>query len=51
LCIEAIAVPKVQRTETVRKRAVELCGLLGRWRTSPAVKDFADRLRGYVLLT
>ena len=49
LCIEAIAVPEVQRTETVRKRAVELYGLLGRWRTNPAVKDFADRLRGYEL--
>jgi tetratricopeptide (TPR) repeat protein len=49
LCIEAIAVPEVQRTETVRKRAVELYGLLGRWRTNPAVKDFADRLRSYEL--
>ena len=50
LCIEAIAVPQAQRTETVDKRAVELYGLLlGRWRTSPAVKDFADRLRGYEL--
>jgi transcriptional regulator with XRE-family HTH domain len=49
LCIEAIAVPGVQRTETVRKRAVELYGLLDPWRTIPAVKDFADRLRGYEL--
>jgi hypothetical protein len=49
LCIEAIAVPEAQRTETVRKRAVELCRLLGPWRTNPAVKDFADRLRGYAL--
>jgi len=49
LCIEAIAVPKAQRTETVRERAVELCRLLGHWRTIPAVKDFADRLRGYKL--
>jgi len=48
-CIEAIAVPEVQQTETVRKRAVELYGLFGRWRTNPAVKDFADRLRGYEL--
>jgi transcriptional regulator with XRE-family HTH domain len=48
-CIEAIAVPEAQRTETVRKRAVELCRLLGHWRTIPAVKDFADRLRGYEL--
>jgi transcriptional regulator with XRE-family HTH domain/tetratricopeptide (TPR) repeat protein len=47
--IEAIAVPQAQRTETVRKRAVELYRLLGRWRTSPAVKDLADRLRGYEL--
>jgi transcriptional regulator with XRE-family HTH domain len=49
LCIEAIAVPEAQRTETVGKRAVELYGLFGRWRTNPAVKDFADRLRGYEL--
>jgi transcriptional regulator with XRE-family HTH domain len=50
LGIEAIAVPEAQRTETVRKRAVELYRLLGRWRTIPAVKDLADRLRGYELL-
>ena len=49
LSIEAIAVPEAQRTETVRKRAVELYRLLGRWRMSPAVKDLADRLRGYEL--
>ena len=49
LGIEVIAVPQAQRTETVRKRAVELYRLLGRWRTSPAVKDLADRLRGYDL--
>jgi transcriptional regulator with XRE-family HTH domain/tetratricopeptide (TPR) repeat protein len=49
LGIEAIAVPEVQRTETVRKRAVVLYGLLGRWPTISAVKDFADRLRGYEL--
>jgi hypothetical protein len=49
LCIEAIAVPEVQRTETVRKRAMELYRLLGPWRTIPAVKGFADRLRGYEL--
>jgi hypothetical protein len=49
LCIEAIAVPEVQRTETVRKRAIELHRLLGPWRTIPAVKGFADRLRGYEL--
>ena len=49
LCIEAIAVPKVQRTETVRKRAMELYRHLGPWRTIPAVKGFADRLRGYEL--
>jgi transcriptional regulator with XRE-family HTH domain len=49
LGIEAIAVPEAQRTETVRKRAVELYRLLGRWRMSPAVKDLADRLRGYQL--
>ena len=49
LCIEAIVVPEVQRTETVRKRAMELFRLLGPWRTVPAVKAFADRLRGYEL--
>ena len=49
LGIEAIAVPEAQRTETVRKRAVELYRLLGRWHMSPAVKDLADRLRGYEL--
>jgi hypothetical protein len=49
LCIEAIAVPEVQRTETVRKRAMELYRLLGPWRTIPAVKGFADRLRRYEL--
>jgi transcriptional regulator with XRE-family HTH domain len=49
LGIEAIAVPEAQRTETVRKRAVDLYRLLGRWRTSPAVKELADRLRGYEL--
>ncbi len=49
LCIETIAVPEAQRTETVRKRAVELRRLLGRWRTIPAVKDFAEQLHGYEL--
>ena len=49
LCIETIAVPEAQRTETVRKRAVELRRLLGHWRTIPAVKDFADELHGYEL--
>ncbi len=49
LGIEAVAVPEGQRTETVRKRAVELCRLLDNWRTIPAVKDFAERLRGYEL--
>jgi len=38
-----------QRTETVRTRATELAQLLGRWRTTPAVKDFAERLRRYKL--
>jgi transcriptional regulator with XRE-family HTH domain len=46
---QAIAVPHLQRTETVRKRAVELCQLLDGWRTTPAVKDFAERLREYQL--
>jgi transcriptional regulator with XRE-family HTH domain len=49
LGIQAIAVPNQQRTETVRTRAVELCHLLDTWRTTPAVKDFAERLREYKL--
>jgi transcriptional regulator with XRE-family HTH domain len=50
LGIEALAVPEAQRSETVRKRAVELGQVLGRWGTMPTVKDFAERLRGYELL-
>jgi transcriptional regulator with XRE-family HTH domain len=46
---QAIAVPQEQRTETVRKRAVELYQLLDTWRATPAVKDFAERLREYQL--
>ncbi len=46
---EAIAVSEAKRTETVRKRAVEVCQLLDDWRTTPAVKDFAERLRAYEL--
>jgi hypothetical protein len=49
LGIQAITVPHLQRTETVRKRAVELYQLLDSWRTIPAVKDFADQLREYQL--
>ena len=49
LGIQAIAVPHQQRTETVRTRAVELCQLLDSWRATPAVKEFAERLRGYQL--
>jgi hypothetical protein len=49
LGIQAIAVPAAQRTETVRKRAVELLELLGDWHATPAVKDFADRLGDYQL--
>jgi transcriptional regulator with XRE-family HTH domain len=49
LGIQAIAVPHGQRTETVRTRAVELCQLLDTWRTTPAVKEFAERLREYKL--
>jgi hypothetical protein len=49
LGIQAIAVPQEQRTETVRKRAVELYQLLDTWHTTPAVKDFAERLRAYQL--
>jgi transcriptional regulator with XRE-family HTH domain len=46
---QAIAVPDQQRTETVRTRATELAQLLDRWRTTPAVRDFAERLRDYKL--
>lgn len=49
LGIQAISVPPQQRTETVRERAMELSQLLHTWRTSPAVKDFAERLRAYEL--
>jgi tetratricopeptide (TPR) repeat protein len=49
LGIQGITVPPQQRTETVRKRAVELSQLLDTWRMTPAVKDFAERLRGYEL--
>jgi transcriptional regulator with XRE-family HTH domain len=49
LGIQAIAVPHLQRTETVRKRAVELRQFLDSWRTTPAVKEFAERLREYQL--
>lgn len=50
LGIQAIAVPEGQRTETVRKRAVELLQLLNDWRATDAVKDFAERLHQYELL-
>jgi transcriptional regulator with XRE-family HTH domain len=49
LGIQAISVPHQQRTETVRTRAVELSQLVETWRTTPAVKDFNDRLREYKL--
>jgi hypothetical protein len=49
LGIEAVVVPEAQRTETVRKRAMELCQLLGTWNELPAVNDFAERLREYQL--
>jgi hypothetical protein len=49
LGIQAISVSPQQRTETVRKRAVEVSQLLHTWRTSPAVKDFVERLRAYEL--
>jgi hypothetical protein len=47
LGVQAIAVPQGQRTETVRKRAVELLRLLENGRVTAAVKDFAERLRDY----
>lgn len=47
LGVEAITVPQAQRNDTVRKRAGELLELLADWRMTPAVKDFAERLRGY----
>lgn len=49
LGIQAIAVPEGQRTETVRKRAVELLRLLDGWRGTAAVQDFAERLHQYEL--
>jgi transcriptional regulator with XRE-family HTH domain len=47
LGVQAIAVPLGQRTETIRKRAVELLRLLENGRATAAVKDFAERLREY----
>ena len=47
--IEVMAVPDVQRTETVRKRATELVELLVAWRAVPAVKEFTERLHEYRL--
>ncbi len=47
LCLEVVSVPEEQRTETVRKWAAEVLGLLGTWRSMPAVKEFAERLREY----
>jgi hypothetical protein len=49
LGIQAIAVPHQQRTQTVRTRAVELGQLLDTWRTTPAVREFAERLREHQL--
>jgi transcriptional regulator with XRE-family HTH domain len=49
LGIQAIAVPRGQRTETVHRRAVELLRLLDDWRTTAAVRDFAERLHEYDL--
>ncbi len=47
LAAVTVAVPEAQRTDTVRKRALELWVLLGRWHAMPPVKEFGDRLRGY----
>ncbi len=49
LGIEVVTVPEGQRTETVRKRGIELLELLGDWPSLPAVSDFAERLREYRL--
>jgi len=47
LGVEAMSVPEAQRNDTVRKRARELRELLADWRSTPAVKEFSDRLRDY----
>lgn len=47
LGLEVLNVPEGQRTETVRKWAAEVVQLLGPWRTTPAVKEFAEQLREY----
>jgi transcriptional regulator with XRE-family HTH domain len=44
---EVLGVPAAQRTDTAKKRAVELWGLLADWPTIAAVQDFGDRLRSY----
>jgi transcriptional regulator with XRE-family HTH domain len=49
LGIEVLAVPEGQRTETVRKRGMELLELLDAWRAVPAVQDFTERLHEYRL--
>lgn len=49
LGLEVMGVPDGQRTKTVRKRGAELLEFLGRWRTTPAVKDFTEGLREYRL--
>jgi ATP/maltotriose-dependent transcriptional regulator MalT len=47
LGLEVMNVPDGRRTETVRKWAAEVVQLLGPWRTTPAVKEFAEQLREY----
>jgi transcriptional regulator with XRE-family HTH domain len=50
LGMDVMAVPEGQRTETVRKRGTELLELLRDWRSTPAVRDYAEALREYRLL-
>jgi len=50
LGIEVMAAPEGHRTETVRKRGAELLELLRGWRSTPAVRDYAEALREYRLL-
>ena len=49
LGIEVLAVPEGQRTESVRKRGMELLELLGPWGAMPAVKELTERLHEYRL--
>ncbi len=51
LCLAVMSVPPEQRTETVRKWAGEVLGLLGRGQATAAVREFTEQLRAYQPLT